>query len=514
MNRLSPTHAIPLLFAAIKIAIHLATVATFGFHRDEFLYLAQGRHPDWGFWSNPPFTGAMAWCSQQLLGGSLWATRLPSVLAIGALMWLVLRMVAELGGSARAQFLCGLVMLISPAWLRTGTMLQPVPFDIFFWALLSYGLLRWINTRDRRWWWFIGLVAGIAFLNKYTMVFWAAAMLIALLVSKERKMLIARPLWMAVALALLIALPNLLWQWHYHFPVIHHMEDLARYQLQNVQPVNFLLDQLLMNGPGFMWWLAGLLFLLFSVSMRPYRVFAWFYLALMLIFLVLSGKSYYTLGAYPVLFSAGAVCWERLLRHPWQQYLLAGAVVANGLPLVPVGIPLYSGQKAVDYYHWLTCDLGIEGAVRWEDGNLHALPQDFADMLGWDELAGLADRAIDAAGGAPFLLYGDNYGQAGAVGHLSKRLPAGAEAVSFSDAYRLWAPDRIDPAIQTLIYINDDEAPGKDVQNLFAEIQLIGRIENPLAREHGTGVWLCRQPRGDFAAFWAERVRQVKAVLR
>ena len=36
---------------------------------------------------------------------------------------------------------------------------------------------------------------------------------------------------------------------------------------------------------------------------------------------------------------------------------------------------------------------GIEGPLRWETGAMHELPQDYADMLGWQEMAGLALRA-------------------------------------------------------------------------------------------------------------------------
>ncbi len=504
---------LPTLFAALKMILHLVTIATFGFHRDEFLYLALGRHPDWGYWSNAPFTGAVTWCSQALLGDSLWATRLPSVLAGGLVMWLTLHMVRELGGGAWAQAICGVAMLVSVAWLRVNSMLQPVPFDILFWTLLSIGLLRWINTRDARWWWFTGLVAGIGFMNKYTLVFWAAALLVALLLTPERKVLVTRPVWQAAGIAFIVILPNLLWQWHYHFPVVHHMEELARNQLHNVQPVHFLLDQFLMHGPGFLLWLAGLLFLLFAKSMQPYRLFGWFYVALLMIFLALSGKSYYTLGAYPVLFAAGAVFWDRFLKQSWQKAALAGVVAVSALPLVPVGIPLYSGDKAVSYFHWLTYDAGIDGAVRWEDGELHPLPQDFADMLGWDEIGRLVDTAIVRAGDQSFIIYGENYGEAGAAEHLSQKLPKGSQVISFSDSYRLWAPDTISPMVTTLVYINDDE-PGDDVQRLFGDIQLIGRIQNPLAREKGTGVWLCRNPHSSMAVFWAERARQVKAVFR
>ncbi|MEO6038667.1 MAG: hypothetical protein ABIQ93_09660, partial [Saprospiraceae bacterium] len=55
---------IVLFFVAVKVLFHLVTAQSLGFHRDELLYQALGRHPAWGYWSNPPFTGLISWLSQ------------------------------------------------------------------------------------------------------------------------------------------------------------------------------------------------------------------------------------------------------------------------------------------------------------------------------------------------------------------------------------------------------------------------------------------------------------------
>ncbi len=67
---------IPLFFAGIKLLLHLFTNTRYGFHRDEFLYLALGKHPGWGYWSNPPFIGWVSFANQHLFGDSLFAMRL------------------------------------------------------------------------------------------------------------------------------------------------------------------------------------------------------------------------------------------------------------------------------------------------------------------------------------------------------------------------------------------------------------------------------------------------------
>ena len=514
MKRLPAFVYIPLAFASVKLLLHLATADTLGFQRDEYLYLALGRHLDWGFWSNPPFTGFVSWLSQHLLGDSLLATRTLPALCGGGLVLLTGLMVRDLGGGRYAQVLCGTAMLCSIAWLRTFSMLQPVPFDVFFWALLSYGLLKWLKSGDTRWWWWIGAAAGLGFLNKYTLLFWAAALFLALLATPQRKVLATRAPWLAAGLALLILSPNLFWQWNYNFPVVNHMKELAGSQLQHVEPVHFLVDQLLFHGPGgAAVWLAGLLFLLRTPAMRPYRLLGWFYVAVLVIFLALNGKSYYTLGVYPVLFAAGAVWWERFVKNTAWRAVLVAVVVAQAIPLFPTGIPIWRPERLVRYFQNLT-DKGIV-AVRWEDGELHALPQDYADMLGWTEIQALAVKAAHSVPTGTYMIYGENYGQTGAVEHFlhASNLLPNVAVVSFSDSYRLWAPDSISPDIQTLIYINDED-PGEDLQSLFADIQLVGRVENPLARETGAGVWLCRAPRGSMAGFWAERAKEVKAVFR
>ncbi len=265
------------------------------------------------------------------------------------------------------------------------------------------------------------------------------------------------------------------------------------------------------HGPGgALVWIAGLVFLFRAKDMRPYRLLAWHFAAVIAVFLLLNGKSYYTLGLYPAVIAAGAASWERMLTKIWSRTVLLVFVVLLALPLLPAGIPLWPAAQLKDYFHWLTNDAGIDAAVRWEDGQLHDLPQDFADMLGWHELAALTDTAFSRAGDPQkVLVYCENYGQAGAVEQLGN--PAlRPRLVSFADSYRLRVSERLPGEVNTLIYVNDEL--GEDVANLFANVQKIGEITDPLARERGTTVWLCRQPSSSLPEFWAKRVGEVKAL--
>ncbi len=488
---------------AAKLAIHLYANTLWGFHRDEFLYLALGRHLDWGYWSNPPLIGWISALLQATAGDSLFAIRLFPALVSSAVLVLAVLMARQLGGGRYAQFLAGAAMLLTPANLRPGMLFQPVILDIFFWSLLAYLVICYINTENKRYILYFGLAAGLGLLNKYSLGFAVLGMGGALLLSPYRSVWRWRASALASLIALALILPNLIWQYHHGFPVVAHLQGLAENQLVNVRIKDFLIGQLFMNLSVIPIWLAGLI-ALFQPTYRRYRVLGWYFVIVFLLLLLLRGKPYYTLGLYPMLIAAGAVWWEGYARALWLRIALPLLMLIILLPALPLGLPVLPLPQMLNYCQGAIEKAGFDGPMRWEDGQVHHLPQDYADMLGWEELGQLALKASKAAGSEEFILYCENYGQAGAVEYYTHRqgLPP---AVSFSDTYRLWLPRHI--SATALIYINDEL--GEDIRALFDNIQPIGSISNPYARERGTTVYLCREPRQPMAAFWEEVVTRV-----
>lgn len=500
---LHPLHWPSLLaLLSAKLAVHLYANTLWGFHRDEFLYLSLGRHLDWGYWSNPPLIGWISALWQAVAGDGLFAIRLFPMLVSCALVVLMVLMARELGAGRYGQFLAGAAMLLTPANLRPGMLFMPVMPDIFFWALLAYLVVRYLNTEHRRDILLFGFFFGLSFLNKYSTGFALLGMAGALLLSPYRRLLWSREAGLAALIALALILPNLIWQYRHGFPVVAHMQGLAESQLVNVRIADFLSGQLFMNLPVIPVWAAGLIWY-FQPGNRRYRVLGWYFVLVFLLLLLLRGKPYYTLGLYPALIAAGGVWWENILQRAWLRVALPLFMLLILLPALPLGMPVLPLPQMQKYCAFLIDKLGFDGPMRWEDGRIHPLPQDYADMLGWEELGQLAAKACKEAEGEDFLLYCENYGQAGAVDYYGKGLGI-PRAVSFSDSYRLWLPHAT--SAQTLIYINDEL--GEDVSQLFGDIQLIGAISNPHARERGTSVFLCRKPKADLGAFWAERVRE------
>jgi hypothetical protein len=269
--------------------------------------------------------------------------------------------------------------------------------------------------------------------------------------------------------------------------------------------MTFLAEQLMMGGFTSVLTIAGLLFILLNRKCIKYRFLGILVIFVIIVLMLLRGKSYYTIGIFPFLIAAGAVAFDNSLKRTWSRILLPVMLVVLTIPVIPVGLPIYKSDGLVRYFHTLETKYGIIIARRFEDNSIHSLPQDYADMLGWEELTSLTNKAYQMIPDKKTcFIYGENYGYAGAITIIGKKygLP---EAVSFSESFRYWIPRNIKPEINSVIYINGK--PDEDIKNLFNKITLIGRISNPDAREYGIGVYLCQDQKSNLNDFWINRLK-------
>ncbi|HKI45790.1 MAG TPA: glycosyltransferase family 39 protein [Balneolales bacterium] len=496
-------------FALGTLLLHMLVSTNYELHRDAYLYLADAAHPSWGYLSIPPLTPFVAHYWTLLFGHSVFAVRLIPAF-IGALSIVIIgQIVRELGGRSWATVLACLAYLVSPAFLRSNSLFQPVSFDSFFWLLGTWAMVRLLRTEDQRWWLALCIIFGFGFLNKYSIIFPAISFVIGLSLTKQRSLFRSRWLLYGAIIGLVIILPNLLWQFNHNWPVVHHMTQLRDSQLIHVRLSDFLVMQVFMILPALLVFLAGLFYVLLDKSAQPFRAIGWMYPILMLLLIVLSGKSYYTLGIYPVFFAFGGIAITRYTggKLQWSRSGLVVLMVCLILPGLPMSLPVLSYPAMVGYDKVVT-RLGMDDLLQWEDGTVHPLPQDYADMTGWQELASIVDSTWNSLSPGEQKvtgIYAENYGEAGAIRYFNrhKRIP---EPISFNGSFLFWAPDSVHGT--TLIYVNDDTS---DIRKQFQEVILAGRITNPYAREHGMQVYLCRRPINGFGKFYVDKVKRLRS---
>ncbi len=507
IKELWSTWNVVLILAFVKLLIHFIFNTNYGFHRDEFLYLALGEHLGWGYMEVPPLIAVFGKLAL-ILGGDLFIVRLFPTLIGFITVLLIGLMVKEFGGKKWAQTIACLAFILSPAFLRTNTLFQPVSFNQLCWFLSAVLIVKLIKTQNLRFWYSIGIVAGLGILTKYSIGFFYAAFLFGLLLTPNRKWLKTKYPYIAFGIALVIALPNLVWQIQHNLPIVSHMKELSQSQLQNVQVSGFMLSQFLMHNAGLLVWFPGLIYLLFSPKIAAYRILGWIYLFIILLLLLLSGKGYYSLGAYFMLMAAGGVAIENFLQYKpvSMKYALVSLLIILAIPMVPYGMPVLPVDKMRQYCAFMKDKFNLEGPLRWEDGKLYPLPQDYADMHGWEEIAIKVSKIyhnLTPEEQKSCLIYGGSYSHTDSINYyrLKYNLP---EVYSFHGSHIMWAPDSLKFDRQIMI---DDVI--QISSGWFENMEMVDRVQNPYAREPGY-IYYRSNPKIDLASKWTELVKENK----
>lgn len=501
--RLSAT-AIILCIAACKLLTHLYAGRHYGYFVDELYYLACSRHLDWGYVDQPPLIAAIVWVVRITLGQSLPAIRLLPALAGAALVAFTGLIARELGGGRFAQGFAALAAWVAPGILAMDGFLTMNAFEPLFWMGCAWLAIRMINSGNTRLWIWFGVLAGIGLENKYSMALFAGSLVLGLLLTRQRSLLASRWLWVGGAIAFLLFLPNLLWNIHYHFPFLELQANIRRSGRDvPLGPVSFFAQETLAMQPlALPLWLAGLWFYFATKAGRSFRALGWAWLFTAVTILAMSPRVYYLFPAFPLLFAAGGVWWERILagQPAWRRLAWPALVGVTGALLAPITLPLLPPETYIRYSRALHI-----GQPAIETFRLGPLPQLFADQFGWKEMAATVARVynrLPADVRPRTAIFAQNYGQAGAIDLFGPKygLPP---AISGHQSYFLWGPRNYTG--ESMIVMAGNRA---DLERRFASVEKVARVSHPYSMpyEH-FDVYYCRGLKQPLREIWP----QVKA---
>lgn len=485
--------------AAVAVA-HLSALEKYGVFRDELYYAACGERLAWGYVDHPPLVALLARASRELLGPSLAALRLLPVLFGAAAIFVVGAIARRLGGGRFAQALAALGVGIAPHYLFVFHVMSMNGSEVLLWTLAAYCVVVALATGGRWPWLLFGVVAGLGLLNKHSMLFFGFGVFVGLLLTPARRQLATRWPWLAGLIAAVLFLPHVIWQIQHGFPTLEFVRNAQEHKIAAVSPAGFLGAQALMMNPLTLpIWLAGLWFFAVRPEGRAFRLFAWAYGVVLLLLLLQRAKPYYLTPIYPVLLAGGAVLVEswsvasRRLRAALVAVLAAGGIAAApfALPALPVETFIaYSralGQKPEDSAQ--------------ERHALAELPQHFADMFGWEELAQEVSRVyqgLSAQERGTARVFAQNYGEAGALEFFHGHYPL-PPAISAHNNYWYWGPGPDDGG--TLIVIGGRR---EDLDATFTNVQEAGRTRCNYCMpfERDLPLYVCRGWKTSINAVW------------
>jgi hypothetical protein len=485
-----PTVWIIAILCLLKLALHLFVNGRYGYFRDELAYLACSDHLDWGYVDQPPMIALTVRLTRIVLGDSLLALRLPAVLAGMTVIALALLIVRELRGRQFAMWLTGVCLMVGGIWLSLSYLMTMNIYEHVVWTGCSYCVVRYINTRNPRYWLWFGILAGIGLESKYSTGVFALAIVVGLLLTRERKVFLDKWIWVGGAAAFLIFLPNLLWNIHYHWPflqLIHNIRAEGRDVV--LTPLQFVWQQSIIVLPiSYPVCIGGAVWLFFSEHGKHFRVLGWTFVFILIFFMVTHGKHYYVAPIYPMLLAAGAVAIESCLGSPALRkigWVYAGVIALIGAAFAPMTVPLLP----VDDYLVYQARFPIKLPVTEHSHARAALPQTYADQFGWTEIVEAtthAWREIPPYEQKDCAIFAQDYGAAGAIDFLGKKygLP---KVISGDRSYWIWGPRGFSG--NCLVVLDDRR---ERLEQLFERVELITVSEpNSYALEQQLPVYIC-----------------------
>ncbi len=461
---------------------------------------------------HPPLIPFLIRLSRLLLGDSLRSIRFIPALASSLLIVQTAAIARKLGGRRYALLLSAICALIAPQYLSNGSLLGTNCLEPILWMGCAYFAILAIQRNDPRYWLWFGVVAGIGLEEKYSIALFGLGLVVGLLLTEQRRVFLNKWIWLGGFAALLIFLPNVLWNIKYDWPFLQLIRAIrAEGRDVVLGPFPYFFQQtLLVNPLTAPIWLVGFFALLFSMRLKPYRALGWCYVVCYTAFFVLHGKNYYLAPVYPMLLASGAVVIESAIHRagnvsPHCQGLKLAIVVvllASGAHLAPVVVPVLSPDGFLAYTKYLPFKLPV-----MEHSHARvALPQWYSDQFGWKEIAdeaAVAWNRIPAAERRDCGIFAQDYGQAGAIDFFGRRqgLPP---ALSGHQTYFLWGPRGYSG--NCMIVLDDRR---EVLERLWEHVEYVGTsADNPYALEKQIDVFLCKGAKfGTLTLLWPELKR-------
>jgi 4-amino-4-deoxy-L-arabinose transferase-like glycosyltransferase len=484
-----------LLLAVCGALLHILLNGQYGFHRDELDIIMNARQLDWGYVAYPPLTPFIARIGLELFGNSLQGLRLFSALGQGLVIVLAGLMARDMGGKRGAQAMAAIAAAIAPVALSAGTLIQYMAFDYVWWVLMAFFTVRLLATDDPRYWLGIGASIGLGMQTKYTIAFWVIGLIVAVLLTSARKYLRSKWLWLGAGLALLMFLPNLIWQIQHNFISLEFLSSIHARDIQWGRADNFLPEQLYISVNPFTLplWIAGLAACLFATSLKRFRLLALMFITTFALFMISRGRAYYTGPAYVMLLAAGSVWFEQWLAGRTKVARRIGLGVLWSLLTVGgvVGIVIVKPVAPINSALWkITSD--VSGEV--------------VEMIGWQDLteqvAGIY-QAIPENEKPHTVILAGNYGEAGALDLYG---PAYNLPRIISGANSLWYRGYGGFEPETVIVVGFDRGYA---DRFFGQCQPIGLVSNRYGvmneeSSRHNGLYVCREPRQSWSEMWPD----------
>ena len=429
-----------LALAALVFHLLVNAFGGYGIFRDEYYYIACSKRLAAGYVDQPPLAMFLLAASRAVFGVSQLGLRVLPAVAHALTVMLAGLIARKLGGRRTAVGLACLVAFLAPVIIGHTNIYQMNAFAGLFWALAAYLLVLIVDGSRPGHWIILGIVMGLALLNKIDFLWFGVGLTAGLLLTDMRRHLKTPWPYAAAGIAFLVFSPFILWNVTHDFAHIEFIRNATAGKYSGLTRLDFLAGQALLPNPvNMLLWVPGLLFLLFDREGRRYRILGVIYAAALAILLANAhSKAEYLGPAYIMLFAAGGVAVERWAERGRRRWAVTSFVVLSvltSLMILPFAVPVLPVETLIKY----SAAVGAKPSTP-EGHRLSELPQYYADMFGWEGLARDVSAiylALPTMERPSTVVLARNYGQAGALEYYAGRYPL-PSVISTHNSYWYW----------------------------------------------------------------------------
>ena len=182
------------LFFFLRLLISFFPVE-YGIFRDEFYYLAMSEHLDFGYLDVPPLAPFFLAVVRFFLNVSYFSLHLLLAISGCLILYLTYLIVKKLNGDIFAVIMVLTCVTFAPQYIAFSTIYSYDYLDLLAWNLVIFTLILLLNSDNKKYWIYFGLVAGFGLLAKITILYLGLGIFLALLVTKNRKYFLTWQFW-------------------------------------------------------------------------------------------------------------------------------------------------------------------------------------------------------------------------------------------------------------------------------------------------------------------------------
>ncbi|MBQ7568611.1 glycosyltransferase family 39 protein [bacterium] len=339
------------LIAAVMFLAFLPFLGKYYPDGDELEIIMRGKHLSWGYVNEPLVPYASRFWGE-IFGYHMESERLIPLACCSLAVFLTGLLTKLMGGKAPAQALASLCLALAPIFTIAAVRLDVLGFDFLLWSAIFCLMAHIFNTDKPKLWLYVGVLCGVALINKLAASLLMEAILLGICLTSWKRHLRTPWPYLGALIAVLFIVPTVYWWSQHDWSGIEFLRSLYSGDKYRMSVGGYMLGQMLyMNLLCVPVWLAGLFALLFWRPLLRYRLFAYVWLMLLVIFLQNNSGIHYLSAAYPVLLASGAIFlldWTHKCAHGLalrRVYAVLLALCTMFLPLIVVrGIKFGTGN--------------------------------------------------------------------------------------------------------------------------------------------------------------------------